>query len=128
MMNSFIIKNADQSFDHYYQSMKKRKGGHMTHTGGATVMNGGGHAASSFTQHAAANHSPGAASSGEPKHASGVYGKIRGKRPAARDGHTGIMYNGRHLLIFGGDRHHMPFNDTFMLDLKAEISSKSFLL
>jgi hypothetical protein len=26
MMNSFIIKNADQSFEHYYHSMKKRKG------------------------------------------------------------------------------------------------------
>jgi hypothetical protein len=25
MMNSFIIKNADLSFDHYYASMKKRK-------------------------------------------------------------------------------------------------------
>ena len=25
MMNSFIIKNADTSFDHYYSSMKKRK-------------------------------------------------------------------------------------------------------
>lgn len=25
MMNSFVIKNADQSFDHYYASMKKRK-------------------------------------------------------------------------------------------------------
>jgi len=25
MMNSFIIKNADTSFDSYYSSMKKRK-------------------------------------------------------------------------------------------------------
>jgi hypothetical protein len=25
MKNSFIIKNADASFDHYYNSMKKRK-------------------------------------------------------------------------------------------------------
>ena len=25
MLNSFLIKNADQSFDHYYSSMKKRK-------------------------------------------------------------------------------------------------------
>lgn len=25
MMNSFIIKNADTSFDQYYSSMKKRK-------------------------------------------------------------------------------------------------------
>ena len=54
------------------------------------------------------------------------YGKFRGKRPAARDGHTGIMH-GRYFLIFGGDRHHMPFNDTFLLDVKAEITAKSFL-
>lgn len=54
------------------------------------------------------------------------YGKQRGKRPAARDGHTGIIF-GNYYVIFGGDRHHMPFNDTFILDLKAEVTSKSFL-
>ena len=46
-----------------------------------------------------------------------TYGKNRGKRPAARDGHTGIMF-GKYFIVFGGDRHHMPFNDTFALDLK----------
>jgi len=54
------------------------------------------------------------------------YGKNRGKRPAARDGHTGIIF-GKYLIVFGGDRHHMPFNDTFALDLKSEITAKSFL-
>ena len=54
------------------------------------------------------------------------YGKQRGKRPAARDGHTGIMF-GNYFVVFGGDRHHMPFNDTFILDLKAEFNSKQFL-
>lgn len=47
------------------------------------------------------------------------YGKTRGKRPAARDGHTGVVF-GNYFLVFGGDRHHMPFNDTFVLDIKAE--------
>ena len=47
------------------------------------------------------------------------YGKIQGKKPAARDGHTGIVA-GDMFIVFGGDRHHMPFNDTFMLDLKTE--------
>ncbi len=54
------------------------------------------------------------------------YGKNKGKRPAARDGHTGIVY-GKYFLVFGGDRHHMPFNDTFILDLKSETMTKSFL-
>ena len=54
------------------------------------------------------------------------YGKTRGKRPAARDGHTGIIC-GSQLIIFGGDRHHMPFNDTFILDVKSELSTKAYL-
>lgn len=52
-------------------------------------------------------------------HENQMYGKIKGKRPAARDGHTGIV-NGDLFIVFGGDRHHMPFNDTFILDLKSE--------
>lgn len=48
-----------------------------------------------------------------------LYGKINGKRPPARDGHTGIVYE-NYFIVFGGDRHHMPFNDTFYLDLKKE--------
>ncbi len=54
------------------------------------------------------------------------YGKNKGKRPAARDGHTGVIF-GKYLIIFGGDRHHMPFNDTFVLDVKGELQSKSYL-
>lgn len=40
-------------------------------------------------------------------------------RPAARDGHSGVVVDGN-LIIFGGDRHHMPFNDLFMLSLHQE--------
>lgn len=36
--------------------------------------------------------------------------------PPARDGHSSLVYENM-LIIFGGDRHHMPFNDLFMLDL-----------
>jgi hypothetical protein len=32
MKNSFIIKNADESFDAYYHIMKKRKQGHQSTT------------------------------------------------------------------------------------------------
>lgn len=55
-----------------------------------------------------------------------TYGRVKGKRPTARDGHTSIVY-GDYLIIFGGDRHHMPFNDTFCLDLKKEFIVKSNL-
>ena len=47
---------------------------------------------------------------------------VKGKRPAARDGHTGLIL-GEHMIIFGGDRHHMPFNDTYVFNLRNEIQS-----
>jgi hypothetical protein len=28
---------------------------------------------------------------------------------------------GSQLIVFGGDRHHMPFNDLFVLDLEGEL-------
>ena len=37
-------------------------------------------------------------------------------RPTARDGHSCDVYKDR-VYIFGGDRHHMPYNDTYSLDL-----------
>ena len=56
------------------------------------------------------------------------YGKHYGKKPAARDGHTGLVYHDIYI-VFGGDRHHMPFNDVFLLDLKGETTGeKSYLL
>jgi hypothetical protein len=45
-------------------------------------------------------------------------GVIKGKRPTARDGHSGIVDDDK-MYIFGGDRHHMPFNDLYCLDLKS---------
>ena len=56
----------------------------------------------------------------------GNYGKNKGKRPAARDGHTGITF-GNYFIVFGGDRHHMPFNDTFILDVRSELQTKNYL-
>ena len=40
---------------------------------------------------------------------------INDKQPAGRDGHSSAIHQGK-WIIFGGDRHHMPFNDTFVLD------------
>ena len=46
-----------------------------------------------------------------------------GKRPAARDGHTGVVWSDN-FIVFGGDRHHMPFNDLFCLDLAGEFNKQ----
>ena len=43
--------------------------------------------------------------------------------PTARDGHAAIVYFGC-LWIFGGDRHHMPFNDFFALDIEQELAKR----
>lgn len=42
---------------------------------------------------------------------------INKKNPSARDGHSAAIFD-KKLIIFGGDRHHMPFNDLFMLDIE----------
>lgn len=52
--------------------------------------------------------------------------KISGCRPAARDGHSGIII-GFNFFVFGGDRHHNPFNDLFILDLLAEFDEQGLM-
>lgn len=55
---------------------------------------------------------------------------LNGRRPAARDGHTGevVFAGGSHyLLIWGGDRHNMPFNDMHVLELEREFASKNII-
>lgn len=53
---------------------------------------------------------------------------VNHKRPAARDGHSCAYISANedqpYMLVFGGDRHQMPFNDTFILDLNAELRSQ----
>ncbi len=55
-------------------------------------------------------------------------GKMRvcGIRPNPRDGHSCVIYQDL-MIVFGGDRHHMPFNDMFALDLKGELDRQSFM-
>jgi hypothetical protein len=56
---------------------------------------------------------------------------IKGSKPAARDGHTCNLIqnnNGKsYMIIFGGDRHKMSFNDFFMLDITAEMGQNNDL-
>ena len=37
--------------------------------------------------------------------------------PSARDGHSCEVSSDGALLVFGGDRHLMPFNDLYMMQL-----------
>ncbi|CAG9331517.1 unnamed protein product [Blepharisma stoltei] len=39
-------------------------------------------------------------------------GRIRGKPPHPRDGHSAVVVN-NFMYVFGGDRHQMPFNDLY---------------
>jgi len=45
--------------------------------------------------------------------------------PQSRDGHTGLIYDGN-LIVFGGDRHHFTFCDTFIFDIKTAMKGKGF--
>lgn len=89
MQQSFLIKNADQSFDTYYQAMRRR-----TKTG---LQFGG-------------------SNTGSPsKKPSNAFGMVSAC-PSARDGHSCNIDANGNLYIFGGDRHQMPFNDLFMIN------------
>lgn len=94
MQNSFIIKNADESFDAYYQVMKKRRLGQ-----GAPGMD---------------NTMTGTS----PAPQSSNFGVVSGIQPAARDGHTADISAEGLMFVFGGDRHLMPFNDLYLMSLK----------
>lgn len=52
---------------------------------------------------------------------------VRYRRPPARDGHSGVLVRNKFLLVFGGDRHRMPFNDTYLLDIEEEFNVQGYL-
>jgi hypothetical protein len=100
MQNSFIIKNADESFEAYFQQMRRRKLGGQPMNMDSTM---GGNSAT------LQGHSPGAQASN--------FGVVAGIQPAARDGHSTEISDEGLMFVFGGDRHHMPFNDFFLMKL-----------
>ena len=86
LRGTFIIKNSGESFDTYYNQMRRRKG---------------------------------EGAKGKARDAAVAKAKKTMKptfRPNARDGHSAIM-QGNQLFIFGGDRHHMAYNDLFTISL-----------
>jgi hypothetical protein len=52
---------------------------------------------------------------------------VKCKRPVPRDGHSTDLIADRFMLLFGGDRHHMPFNDLQILDLGKELEDHLYL-
>ena len=40
-----------------------------------------------------------------------------GNVPTPRDGHSAILDKDFNMYVFGGDRHHMGFNDIFVIKL-----------
>ena len=103
MQNSFIIKNADESFDAYFQIMKKRKMGGA----GVSMMDG------TMATGAASATLAGSSPTGQESN----FGVVRGIQPAARDGHSTEISSDGLMFVFGGDRHLMPFNDLYLMNL-----------
>lgn len=46
-----------------------------------------------------------------------ILGRIRGRVPYPRDGHTAVKIHSK-MYVFGGDRHQMPFNDLYAYSLE----------
>lgn len=100
MQNSFIIKNADESFDAYHQQMRKRK---LAGTNAGDTM--GGSIGNSATL-----------AGGSPAQNEFTYAVVSAQ-PSARDGHSCQLSDDGLLFVFGGDRHLMPFNDLYIMSL-----------
>ena len=100
MQRSLLIANADPSFDFMAQLKRKKN---QFGFGGAT------------------HNSFGLNMSLSQKGKS----RVSGIRPNPRDGHSCVAHESV-IVIFGGDRHHMPFNDMFALDLAREIERQAF--
>lgn len=84
MKNSFIIKNADESFETNSKLIPKHKGARVTQQIAAVKV-------TSFEEDS---------------------------KPTPRDGHSACVDSTGVMYIFGGDRHHMPFNDLYMIKLE----------
>jgi len=46
------------------------------------------------------------------------FGCVNGIQPDAREGHTTDVSDDGLMFVFGGDRHHMPFNDLHLINLR----------
>lgn len=115
MLNSVPLKNADVTkYDQSYNAMKKRRNIPVTFL----VQNKDNKDQTIIEE---VEENPFSKSKNAEQRLEGI--KTH-STPQSRDGHTGIIYKGL-LIIFGGDRHHMPFNDTFIFDLATELKQRN---
>ena len=115
MKNSFIIKNVGKNMDNLYKQISKKKSSQQQY----------GFSSESTHQNSFADV--------KVKSMTGI-GEglshdnfVRFKRPSARDGHSIVVVDHKFMVVFGGDRHHMPFNDLHVLDLEAEYQAQSYV-
>lgn len=94
MQNTFIITNADESFDNYFHMMKKRKFG-QGHSLDGTMPQ----------------------SATMPQSQESNFGCVSGIQPDSREGHSCDISEDGLMFVFGGDRHTMAFNDLHMINL-----------
>lgn len=95
MQNTFIITNADESFDNYFHMMKKRKFGQGTQNLDGTMPQ----------------------SATMPNAQESNFGCVNGIQPDSREGHSCDISDDGLMFVFGGDRHTMAFNDLHMINL-----------
>lgn len=70
-------------------------------------------------QHGGLGDSASPAIGGSPGESAGAsFGVVAGMQPDAREGHSSDVDGDGYMLVFGGDRHHMPFNDMHMYHIK----------
>jgi len=97
-----LIKNHNNAnFDNYFQMMKKRKTGF-------------GDQPARETDSPSPLKTATRLSDSVPR--TDYSGIIKGRMPAARDGHSAVLIKNL-IVIFGGDRHRMPFSDTFVFNV-----------
>jgi Kelch motif/Galactose oxidase, central domain len=52
-----------------------------------------------------------------------VKGRVKGRIPYSRDGHSATLYD-NYMIIFGGDRHQMAFNDIYLYSINERLLRK----
>jgi hypothetical protein len=124
MKNSLIIKSGDANFETYYKNMIKRKMAQAMSQSILGAMSTSAANTASQTGRISLTNQTFQQQYDVTSPRSGNVLFVKGKRPPARDGHSSVIVSDQWLVIFGGDRHHMPFNDVFALDLEAEFQNK----
>ena len=105
LKNTFLLRHNNPSFDAYAVQMKKRNV-HMLHKTDSKMSINDSKGEIALMQSISGEDGP-----SEPAPVN-----INSLIPQARDGHISVVHDNK-LFVMGGDRHNMPFNDLYMIDL-----------